>query len=587
MKRLVHRNANVQIYSLTLSDALSKNCGEIAHQELASRSFTQTLQRIVTDRNTHDTVKKKSISLIKEWKSEWGNDESLGLIRETMESLKTAGFSFRDERDAAPVEPSSEQLRAEDEELRKVLELSLQDQGGRAGYTASQPTAAASSSSRAPIAAATTTTSSYAPSQPQQASNWLTSTTYQPSSSNNSSQQHANAATSSSTSTAATSTTQPIASRVRALYDFTPTESGELAFRKGDVLRVLDSVYEHWWRGEINGEVGIFPVNFVEVLPDPTPADVQREAEMEAKIFAQANNIDRLLSKLRGLDPARDNLAEDEELQELYQSSLSMRPKIVKLIDRYNLKVTELRSMNEKFVRARSTFDAMMEQSLAKYNPGAQSVDYTNQRPEYGYAPAQSQGYPQTQAGAVPQQTPAYRTQQQQQQPSIGGEPPMHGYAQQQQQPGAPPPQQPQSQEYAQAWAAWYAQNGYQQPPQSGQQPGMIPSHSASSLNNAPPQSETIVAPPPNVNDPAYSQWYYSQQQHQQQTSQEGNFQGATSNALLQPSSNYDYSNANDSNALHDQDKRALFERARAEADAYHRAHQQHATGNNEELHLQ
>ena len=36
---------------------------------------------------------------------------------------------------------------------------------------------------------------------------------------------------------------------------------------------------------------------------------------MEARIFSQAANIDRLLSKLRSLDPARDNLAEDEELQ--------------------------------------------------------------------------------------------------------------------------------------------------------------------------------------------------------------------------------------------------------------------------------
>jgi signal transducing adaptor molecule len=91
LKRLVHRNANVQLYSLTLSDALSKNCGELAHQELASRSFTQTLQRIIVDRNTHETVKKKSLSLIKEWNSEWGNDESLGLIRETMNALKSQG----------------------------------------------------------------------------------------------------------------------------------------------------------------------------------------------------------------------------------------------------------------------------------------------------------------------------------------------------------------------------------------------------------------------------------------------------------------------------------------------------------------
>lgn len=133
----------------------------------------------------------------------------------------------------------------------------------------------------------------------------------------------------------------------------------------------------------MRGEAGIFPVNYVEVLPDPTPAELQREAEMEARIFSQAADIDRLLSKLRSLDPARDNLAEDEELQELYQKSLAMRPKIVKLIDRYSNKITELKAMNDKFVHARGSFDEMMEQSLSRYNPGGHSSqDYLRPRPE-------------------------------------------------------------------------------------------------------------------------------------------------------------------------------------------------------------
>lgn len=65
---------------------------------------------------------------------------------------------------------------------------------------------------------------------------------------------------------------KPAVSRVRALYDFAPTEPGELAFSKGDIIRVLDSVYKDWWRGELRGEAGIFPVNYVvriEALPIP------------------------------------------------------------------------------------------------------------------------------------------------------------------------------------------------------------------------------------------------------------------------------------------------------------------------------
>lgn len=41
---------------------------------------------------------------------------------------------------------------------------------------------------------------------------------------------------------------------------------------------------------------------------------------------------------LRTLDPAKDNLADNEEIQELYRSCMSLRPKIVKLIDKYSQK---------------------------------------------------------------------------------------------------------------------------------------------------------------------------------------------------------------------------------------------------------
>jgi signal transducing adaptor molecule len=456
-----------------------------------------------------------------------------------------------------------------------VLELSLQDQGGRAGgggYSAGHKGVESSSAQSAQASAAQR--SGYAPSSSADKS--LPDPSRQGSGSSALAPAEFAPPTSSS---AAPPPVQPVATRVRALYDFTPTEAGELAFRKGEVLRVLDSVYEHWWRGEVNGEVGIFPVNFVEVLPDPTPADLQREAEMEARIFAQANNIDRLLSKLRGLDPARDNLAEDEELQELYQSSLSMRPKIVRLIDRYNTKVNELRTMNEKFVRARSTFDNMMEQSLAKYNPSAHREEYVNARPEYGYSAAPQGGYQQ----APPQQQQPQQLQQPQmpyQQQSPGGE----GQSLQQQE------------EYSQSWAAWYAQQGYQQPNAAGSQSG-------APLSQQPPHAPSPA--PPNVNDPAYAQWYYSHQQQQQfqqppqpqqqaqqpqqaapQQQQQQQQQPILSSAppLTSPSIGYDYHQQapqlSDGNAsLHDQEKRAMFERARAEAEAYHRAHQQQQQG--------
>ena len=49
-KRLTHRNANVQLYTLALTESLSKNCRLIINRELASKAFTAALEKLITDR---------------------------------------------------------------------------------------------------------------------------------------------------------------------------------------------------------------------------------------------------------------------------------------------------------------------------------------------------------------------------------------------------------------------------------------------------------------------------------------------------------------------------------------------------------
>ena len=51
-------------------------------------------------------------------------------------------------------------------------------------------------------------------------------------------------------------------------YDFTAREEGELSFRAGDVVDVHDSSDEHWWEGALNGQVGIFPGTYVEIIEE-------------------------------------------------------------------------------------------------------------------------------------------------------------------------------------------------------------------------------------------------------------------------------------------------------------------------------
>lgn len=50
-------------------------------------------------------------------------------------------------------------------------------------------------------------------------------------------------------------------------------------------------------------------------MPEPTATELGREAEQEAAVFAQAMNVEKLLNMLRSFDPAKDNLADNEEIQ--------------------------------------------------------------------------------------------------------------------------------------------------------------------------------------------------------------------------------------------------------------------------------
>ena len=56
-------------------------------------------------------------------------------------------------------------------------------------------------------------------------------------------------------------------------------------------------------------------------MPEPTAAELAKEAEHEAAVFAQAVNVDRLLTMLRTWDSTKDNLADNEEIQ-VRQTSL-------------------------------------------------------------------------------------------------------------------------------------------------------------------------------------------------------------------------------------------------------------------------
>ena len=70
-------------------------------------------------------------------------------------------------------------------------------------------------------------------------------------------------------------------------------------------------------------------------MPEPTAAEIAREAEQEAAVFSQAANVDRLLTMLRNMDPARDNLADNEEIQVCLVNPIGRNPVLTGICRNY------------------------------------------------------------------------------------------------------------------------------------------------------------------------------------------------------------------------------------------------------------
>ena len=257
------------------------------HRELSSRAFTDSLLKLANDRNTHTQVKSRILERMAEWSEMFKSDSDLGVMYDAYYRLKLNNPTLQ-----PPSAPQKNSLtdtdrQKEDEELQMALKLSLQEEERKKKAAEPGPSSSGPGSSGPGQAnAASTSSQPAAPLQP-----------------------------------APTGTTAATVSRVRALYDFVPSEPGELEFRKGDVIAVLESVYRDWWRGSLKGKTGIFPLNYVEKLTDPTPDELQREAQMEAEVFAEIKNVEKLLTLL-----SATNTAPKEEDNEEISVSPYCRP---------------------------------------------------------------------------------------------------------------------------------------------------------------------------------------------------------------------------------------------------------------------
>ncbi|XP_013876129.1 SH3 domain-containing protein 19 [Austrofundulus limnaeus] len=57
--------------------------------------------------------------------------------------------------------------------------------------------------------------------------------------------------------------------KVQALYDYFPGNLDDLDLREGDIVTDVEKMDDQWYRGTLNGSIGYFPINYVQVLSNP------------------------------------------------------------------------------------------------------------------------------------------------------------------------------------------------------------------------------------------------------------------------------------------------------------------------------
>lgn len=78
--------------------------------------------------------------------------------------------------------------------------------------------------------------------------------------------------------------------RCVARFDFEGEQGDELSFFEDDVIQLKEYLGEEWARGEVNGHVGIFPLNFVEVIEDLPLVPVQKSAPNKIALPGMASS---------------------------------------------------------------------------------------------------------------------------------------------------------------------------------------------------------------------------------------------------------------------------------------------------------
>lgn len=134
--------------------------------------------------------------------------------------------------------------------------------------------------------------------------------------------------------------------RCKVIYSYQENKPDELTLAVGDVVEIFEEVEEGWWRGKLNGKVGVFPSNFVELIESASPMSANRKSSTgvapskpNAGLLLDGSNSIGSLSKSNSLNKSRSSLNSSREnlddvisnqQQQLLHDAPSLPPKPVR-----------------------------------------------------------------------------------------------------------------------------------------------------------------------------------------------------------------------------------------------------------------
>lgn len=357
-KRLEQQDANVILRTLSLTVSLAENCGSRLRQEISSKNFTSLLYALIESHSVHITLKKAVTDVVKQLSDSFKDDPSLRAMGDLYDKIKRKAPYLVQPNVPEKHNMSTQADNSDDEELQKALKMSLFEYEKQKKLQEQEKESA-----------------EVLPQQQQQ-------------------HQQQNQAP------AHKIPAQTVVRRVRALYDLTTNEPDELSFRKGDVITVLEQVYRDWWKGALRGRMGIFPLNYVTPIAEPSKEETENERNREAMIFSQKSTVDQLHNSLSTASKTGNSneVLQDPHIGDMYGSVTPLRPQVTRMLGKYAKEKEDMLSLRQVLANAEHTYNELMDRAANVYIPPPAPV------------PAPYSGIPNTHvAPAMPPQRKSYQ----------------------------------------------------------------------------------------------------------------------------------------------------------------------------------